>query len=144
MSFNPENYQFSIGKHYNESVIFVHFKYNPLLQKDLKEKFPAAKWSAPDKCWRLPNTNSIRKDIGMTPKTEMGKKVVGKIHPINLAALNRMRELLLLKAYSPNTIKTYCVEFSQLLYILKNTQVDSLTPERLYILKPLRVKKTAM
>jgi site-specific recombinase XerD len=42
-----------------------------------------------------------------------------------------MHELLLLKAYSPNTIRTYCIEFSQLLYVLKDTPVNSLTPERL-------------
>jgi len=42
-----------------------------------------------------------------------------------------MHELLLLKAYSPHTIKTYCAEFSQLLYILKGISVNSLTLERL-------------
>ena len=42
-----------------------------------------------------------------------------------------MHELLLLKSYSPSTIKIYCTEFSQLLYLLKDKQVDSLTPERL-------------
>ena len=43
----------------------------------------------------------------------------------------RMHELLLLKAYSPHTIKTYCTEFTQLLYLLKDTPVDSLSPQRL-------------
>ena len=72
----------------------------------------------------------------MAPKTEMGKAVIFQIHPVNYAALEQMRELLLLKAYSPHTIKTYCVEFSQLLYLLKEIPVDTLTPERLrsYIL----------
>jgi len=131
MSFNNQNYQFSIGEHRNKSVIFVHFPYNPQLQKELKEKFPTAKWSVSKKCWYLPDINAIRNEIGMQPKTEMGKAVISKIHPINLAALKRMHELLLLKAYSPNTIRTYCIEFSQLLYLLKDTPVDSLTPERL-------------
>ena len=42
----------------------------------------------------------------------------------------------LLKGYSLNTIKTYCVEFAQLLYLLKDVPVDTLNPERLraYIL----------
>ena len=61
----------------------------------------------------------------------MGKAVICQIHPANLSALKRMHEALLLKSYSPNTIKTYCIEFSQLLYLLKDTSVDSLTPERL-------------
>ena len=36
----------------------------------------------------------------------MGKTVISKIHPVNLAALKRMHETLLLKAYSPNCTKT--------------------------------------
>ena len=131
MSFNHQNYQFIIGKHHDKDVIFVYFPYNLLLKDELKGKFSSAKWSVSYKCWYLPDTNAIRKEIGMLPKTEVGKAVISKIHPINLAALKRMHELLLLKAYSPNTIKTYCIEFSQLLYLLKDTSVDSLTSERL-------------
>ena len=131
MPFNLQNYQFSIGKHGDRVVIFVYFHYNPLLQKDLTDKFPAAKWSASKRCWYLPNSWAIRNEIGMTLRTEPGKTVVNQIHPVNLAALKRMHELLLLKAYSPNTIKTYCNEFSQLLYLLKDTPVGTLTPERL-------------
>ena len=69
--------------------------------------------------------------LGMKFKTEQGKVVLSKIHSVNLGALRRMHELLLLKAYSSNTVKTYCNEFAQLLYLLNDTSVDSLTPERL-------------
>jgi site-specific recombinase XerD len=131
MLFDPKNYQFSTGEYQNKNVILVHFPYNPLLQKELKEKFPAAKWSASKKCWHLPDINSVRNEIGMTTKTEVGKTVISQIHQVNRAALKRMHELLLLKSYSPNTIRTYCTEFSQLLYLLKDTPVDTLTPERL-------------
>ena len=131
MSFNLQNYQFSIGKHHNKGVIFAHFPYNPALKNELKEKFPAAKWSISKKCWYLPDINPVRNEIGMPPKTEPGKAVISQIYPVNRAALKRMHELLLLKAYSPNTIRTYCTEFSQLLYLLKGTCVDTLTPERL-------------
>ena len=131
MSFNPQNYQFSTGEHRNKNVIFVYFQYNTLWLKELREKFPTAKWSASNKRWYLTDNNAVRNEIGMTPKTEIGKAVMSQIHPVNQAALNRMHELLLLKAYSPNTIRTYCVEFSQLLYLLKDTPVDTLTPERL-------------
>ena len=72
-----------------------------------------------------------QKEIGLPPKTEVGKGVISQIHPINLAALKRMHETLLLKGYSPNTIKTYCIEFSQLLYLLKGISVDTLTADRL-------------
>jgi hypothetical protein len=102
MSINPKNYQFSIGEHQNKGVIFVHFQYNQLWHKDLKEKFSSARWIPSQKCWYLPDNNAIRNEIGMTPKTESGKAVISQIHPINYAALERMREQLLMKAYSPN------------------------------------------
>jgi len=131
MPFNRQNYQFSIGEHHSKNVIFVHFQYNQLLQKELREKFPIAEWSASKRCWYLPDSNAIRNEIGIPPKTEPGKAVISQIHPVNLAALKRMHEQLLLKAYSPNTIKTYCNEFSQLLYLLKDVSVNTLTQERL-------------
>jgi len=131
MSFNSQNYQFSVGEHHDKDVIFVHFPYNAQWVKELREKFSTAKWSMSKKCWYLSDISAIRNEIGMTPKTEMGKAVISQIHPVNQAALKRMHELLLLKSYSPNTIRTYCVEFSQLLYLLKDKPVDTLTPERL-------------
>jgi len=131
MSFNLQNYRFSIGEHRQENVIFVQFHFSYELKDELKTKFPAAKWSNSKKLWYLPDNNAIRNEIGMTSKTEVGKAVVSQIHPVNQDALKRMHDLLLLKAYSPNTIRTYCLEFSQLLYILKDVHVDTLTPERL-------------
>lgn len=149
MSFNPKNYQFSTGEHRDKKVIFVHFQHNPLLQKQLREKFPTAKWSASKKCWYLSDVNSIRNEIGMPPITEMGKAVMSQIHPVNQPALKRMNETLLLKAYSPSTIQTYCVELSQLLYLLKDTHVDTLTPARLrsyflYCIKELKLSENTI
>jgi site-specific recombinase XerD len=143
MSFNLQNYQFTTGEHRNKNVIFVHFPYNSQWKDELNAKFPTAKWSDSNKSWYLPDVNAIRNEIGMQPKTEMGKAVICQIHPVNQAALKRMHELLLLKAYSPNTIKTYCMEFSYLLYLLKDTSVDTLTPERLraYFLHCIRTLK---
>ena len=73
MLFNPQNYKFSIGEHHDKKVIFVSFPYNLQWQQELKEKFPTAKWSMSLKCWYLPDINAIRNEIGMQPKTEMGK-----------------------------------------------------------------------
>ena len=131
MSFNIQNYKFSTGEHCSKKVIFVYFPYNLLLKNELREKFPTAKWSVSNRYWYLPDINAIRQELGMKPKTEMGKAVIAQIHPVNQTALKRMYETLLLKSYSPNTIKNYCNEFSQLLYILKDTNVDILNQERL-------------
>jgi site-specific recombinase XerD len=54
-----------------------------------------------------------------------------EIHPINHLALQKMVNELKLKAYSPNTIRTYTNEFVQLLKILKKHPVDELSPEKL-------------
>jgi hypothetical protein len=146
MHFNLLNYKFITGEHYKKNVIFVLFPYNKLLQKELKEKFPTVKWSMSKKCWYLPDVNAIRNEVGIKPKTEPEKEVVSQIHPVNRVSLKRMHELLLLKAYSPKTIKTYCLEFSQLLYLLKDIPVDSLTSERLrsyflYCIKKLKLSE---
>ena len=143
MFFNIQNYQFSIGKHHNKDVIFVHFSYSLQLKNELKEKFSSAKWSVSLKCWYLPDINSIRKEIGFSQKTEMGKGVISQIHSVNLAALKQMHETLLLKAYSPNTIRTYCVEFSQLLYLLKDISVETLTADRLRYSTVVRTRRLA-
>jgi len=131
MSFNSKNYQFSMGEHHDKNVIFVHFQFSSILKNELKEKFSSAKWSASKSCWYLPDINTIRKEIGLTPKLEPGKIVFTQIHSVNQPALKKMHELLLLKAYSQNTVKTYCNEFAQLLYLLNHIPVNSLTPERL-------------
>jgi len=131
MTFNPKNYKYSSGEHNKKNVIFVHFPFDVALKNDLKIKFPFIKWSDSKKCWYLPDINSIRQELSIIPKSEIGKAVISKIHPVNIPALNRMNELLLLKSYSQNTINTYCNEFAQLLYLLKDTPVDTLTPERL-------------
>jgi len=131
MSFNPQNYHFSTGEYQQKNVIVVQFPYTLELKNELRQKFPTAKWDPTQRCWYLTDCNAVRNEIGMAPKIEAGKAVMSQIYPVNLSALKQMQELLLLKAYSPNTIRTYCLEFSQLLYILKGVPVDSLTPERL-------------
>ena len=131
MSFKLQDYQFFSGEHNDRNVIFVHFSYNPTLKNELRKKFPAAKWSSSRNLWYLPDVNAVRHEIGMEPRTESGKAVISQIHPVNQPALKQMHDLLILKGYSPNTVRTYCVEFAQLLYILKDVHVETLTPQRL-------------
>ena len=98
MSFNSQNYQFSIGEHHSKNVVLVHFHYNLLWKDELKEKFPSAKWSASKNCWYLPDTSSIRNEIGMIPKTEMGKTVISKSDIVKLfAQVGNPKHSLMLK-----------------------------------------------
>ena len=61
----------------------------------------------------------------------VGKKVLCQINAVNQPALLRLIETLQLKGYSPSTLKTYRNEFAQLLYILKEKNIDDLDAERL-------------
>ncbi|MDZ4810223.1 MAG: tyrosine-type recombinase/integrase [Bacteroidota bacterium] len=54
-----------------------------------------------------------------------------RIHPVNAHIIPATEQHLKLKAYSPSTIKTYLIELTQLLLLLKNIPADDLTPEHL-------------
>lgn len=60
-----------------------------------------------------------------------GKEAIDKIDAVNYEAFTKFQELLVLKSYSPNTIRTYTNEFAQLLYILKKHPVQDLSEEKL-------------
>ena len=130
MNLEHNKYQISTGSHRAKDVIWIHFAKDNALIRQLKSAFPAAKWSASQRCWYLPDRPAIREGLGL-PERIGGKEVLAKIHPVNRPALEQMRSLLMLKGYSPNTIKTYTVEFGQLLYILKAHPVEELTPEKI-------------
>jgi site-specific recombinase XerD len=59
------------------------------------------------------------------------KNKPGTIHAVNEHVLPAMRELLLLKAFSKSTIRTYLTEMAQLLYRLNNIPAEHLTPGHL-------------
>jgi site-specific recombinase XerD len=59
------------------------------------------------------------------------KRALPQIFPVNQPALDALRERLLLKGYSRNTQRTYYYEFAQLLYLLKDHDVNELSPVRL-------------
>jgi len=72
-----------------------------------------------------------RLDRITTRSTIAPNSPVWKLNKENLAALQKLVELLKLKAYSASTIKTYRNEFLQLLQLLGNKTVNELTPDDL-------------
>lgn len=120
----------TIGIHNAKAVIWISFPYQPDLLKELKSRFPAAKWSSTHKAWYLTDSVNMRQMLGISQK-EPGERMKGKIQLVNHPAFEKMVQALKLKAYSPNTIGVYLSEFSQLLILLKNYPVDTLTPDRL-------------
>lgn len=116
------------GTHKGSNVIWLRFNFNPDLVKAAKAI--KAKWSQSQKCWYLPDNHHFREMFAL-PEKYVGRSVFAKISPVNIPALTELKNQLQLKSYSPSTIRTYLIEFAQLLYLLKNVPVQSLTYERL-------------
>jgi integrase/recombinase XerD len=141
---NASFYQFELGTHHEKEVIWIKFEKNPVLIAQVK-KLASARWSASQKAWYVNDVLNYRNLFGIEPKS-IGKDAFSAIHDINKPAFERFLEQLQLKAYSPNTIRTYTIEFAQLLAILKNHPVDSLSSERLrayflYCINTLKMKE---
>ncbi|MCU0442184.1 MAG: site-specific integrase [Bacteroidia bacterium] len=115
--------------HRKEDVIFIYFDYNKEVIAELRENFPA-RWSATNRAWYIPDKDGFRKMLQMPPKP-VAQQIAQTIHPANLPAFNKYCEQLTLKGYSANTLRTYSQNFAQLLYTIKQFQVDALTDEQL-------------
>ena len=139
-------FDFRDGRHRDAAVIWMDFKYDRAkidLVKSLK-----GRWSRSEKCWYVPDNTHFRTLFGMKIPP-VGKGVLSKLSPVNARELQRMKEVLQMKAYSPSTIKTYMIEFAQLLYILKDVPVDSLGYDRLrayilYCINTLKISESQL
>ena len=145
--FNKQYYSFEPGQHRKQEIIWIVFPYDLKLIEHLK-KFSKAKWSYSNKKWYVPDNTFYRKLFGIE-REYSGKCNLIKIHEVNLPALNRFKEQLLIKAYSPNTIRTYVTEFAQLLITIKSFSVDELNAEQLrsyflYCIKKLQLSENAL
>ena len=129
MDFSGKKFQFSKGTHKGLNVIWVQFEKDYQLIAYLR-KHVKARWSASQKKWYVADNRHYRELFGLAEEIT-GKKVLSKIHLVNLPEFNRFQEHLLMKRYSQNTMRTYSVEFAQLLYLLKSFPVQELSPERL-------------
>lgn len=136
----------SEGQHNGSKVIWISFEYDQEkinLIKSLK-----GRWNPPNKSWYVPDNRNFRSIFGLEI-TLSGKEVAMNLNPENAKALQYMKELLQMKAYSPATIKTYTSEFSQLLYFLKGKAIGLMTYEELrayilYCINTLKISENQM
>jgi site-specific recombinase XerD len=129
MDFRDKRYHFEPGEYNGKRVIWIRFEKDNQLISYLRNH-TKARWSASEKSWYITDNRYYRELFGLKPVIA-GKEVLRKIHAKNLPALKRFQEQIILKGYSENTLRTYTLEFAQLLYILKSYPVDELTPDRL-------------
>lgn len=137
---------FEEGEHKNTSVIWIKFAYNAAKIESVKAV--GGRWSNSKKCWYVAANTHFRQLFGLAAPLA-GKRVLARVSPYNQQQLQRMREELQLKAYSPATLHTYLVEFAQLLYVLKNVPADTLSYERLrsymlYCVNELKVSENQL
>lgn len=131
-------------KHHNLNRIAVYFEKKPSLINRLKQ-LKGVRWSNSLKAWHLPDTAENRKKFKL-PEKIIGAQNIVKINPANQKAYQAYIDMLYLKAYSLSTIKTYTIEFAQLLYLIKAKPVNELTIEQLksylfYCLQKLKLSE---
>lgn len=127
--FTTQPYTFTLGEHQNKNVIWIDFSYQKQWVDYLKAN-TKARWSSSQKKWHVPDTDFYRNLFGLSPKT-IGKRALSKIDPVNQPAFQTYIDQLKLKGYSPNTIRCYTTEFSQLLKTLKSYPVNQLSTDKL-------------
>jgi len=147
MTFSTQPYKFTLGTYRQKDVIWISFPYEQNLINQLK-KHTNARWCPTQKAWYVVDGKFYR-NLFDIPQKSLGKEAFSKIHPINRPAVKRLRELLELKGYSANTLKTYSTELAQLLYVLNDFPVDELSPEQLrsyclYCTKKLKLSENQM
>lgn len=128
-SFNLGDYHFSIGEHRSKAVIWIHFPYDRE-KKDALKKTVNAHWSQSEKSWYTVDNIHYRTLFNL-PLKSVGQEAFFKIDKVNRLAFKQYRDELELRGYSGNTVRTYVLEFAQLLYVLKKYPVWKLSEERL-------------
>ncbi len=136
--------------------IALKFEQSLFLEKEVR-KLKGVKWSQTHRCWYLPlsevHYKVLREKLKGVASFEIGalqnylrqRKALsampsGKVsggaaiqlveHPLcahNLSAFTAFQSMLVLKGYSPNTIRSYCGAFYKLLRLLGKVAVMSLT-----------------
>ncbi len=145
--FDPSLFNITTGTHQNQNIIWIRFPYDLQLIQIVKT-IPKARWSQSNKAWYLPDLPANRILCGL-PERFYGKEVLSKIELINQAELKKLEDILILKSYSSNTIKTYTIEFAQLLYAIKKFPVFQLNKEKLqsyflYCAKELKLSENQL
>ena len=123
-----ENFFCEEGLHNDKNVIWIQ-KHSYQDIHFLKSK-TKVHWSQKNKKWYVVDNLANRNFLNLS-LPQPGKSAFVNVHSNNQDAFIKMRDLLTLKGYSPNTMRTYLNEFAQLLYLLKHHKVDELSDEKI-------------
>ncbi|WP_434979074.1 tyrosine-type recombinase/integrase [Daejeonia sp. YH14] len=129
-NFDPKWFRTELGKHRGKDVIWIRFPQEDHALRNMLEQNTFLSWSSSQKDWYIPDTVKNRALFRLPPKIT-GKEMLLRISEINIGEFDKYRNILLLKGFSQNTVRTYCNEFAQLLYVLGDHPVAELSPEKL-------------
>jgi site-specific recombinase XerD len=134
------NISYSLINHRGAQRIAVSFEFNKEWNERIS-KVAGARWSKSLQCWHIPDTIENRKKCNLKEEEVVISNLPAKnqtlqpdlngISENNKEELNKFIQQLILKAYSPSTIRTYRNEFMQLLQLLDGVNVQSLQPQHL-------------
>ena len=119
---------FKRGRHKGEPVIKIFFEYDRAWIN--RAQLLGAKWSKTMACWYVPDTDENRGKFNVE-KWAGGQAGFATISEENKIALGLFIQQLQLKGYSPATVRSYKSEFMQLLAVLKQKPVNTLSHQRL-------------
>jgi site-specific recombinase XerD len=128
--------EYSLVEDNGTSQIAIRFAFNQDWINRMR-KVPGSKWSTTLKCWLIPDTLENREkcclSVIATRKAADQRNIPthSNISDNNRKELQKLLEQLVLRSYSPSTIRTYKNEFVQLLVMLGNTPVQKLQPQNL-------------
>lgn len=139
--------KFEPSVHRNKKVIFIFFEKDASLIARVK-KLQGVKWSMSKRAWYVTDNKYYREKFKIDSKNSESE-IIKKIHPLNQSAFRTYVEALQLRGLSQNTIKTYRIEFAQLLYKLKDYEVSKCDSEMirryfLYCLNELKLSEGSM
>lgn len=157
--------------HRGQECIGIYFEKNYSLQKIIRT-LKGIKWSQTNKCWymsclrehfenlkKILPANSILETKELKTYLEQRKTIADPSKPLkaisyqiitthilsdeNLKAFEAMKNILVLKGYSRNTMRIYCNEFHHLLRLLGARSINSLEKSHIlsYLLWLIKKKK---
>ncbi len=142
-------FRYSSGSHRGQPVIFISFEKDNFTLNYIRS-LQDVKWSQTKKSWYVPDSDFYRKEFRLQPATEeLLYRSPTKIRPVNHPHFRKFMETLHLMGYSPNTLRTYCNEFTQLLVYLKEQSAEAANEETirsyvLYCINTLRLSENTL
>lgn len=141
-------FQFFIGTHRDQKVIFIKFDRNFDLIQQIKQ-LTGSKWSNTQRSWYVPDVLEYRKLFGLSTDYEIGKFLISKIHPVNQIELQKLVDQLNLYGYSQRTIRCYTQEVSQFLYYIKDKKasecdIEDIKQFLLHCINELKLKENTI